>query len=57
MEESALFNSWAQIVGYRTGVPQLLSATTITGVFAAPLPSLYCPSRRAAGAYPVKMQT
>ena len=57
MEESALFNSWAQIVGYRTGVPQLVPAATITGVFAAPLPSLYCPSRRAAGAYPVQMQT
>ena len=46
MEEASMFNTWAQIVGYRTGTPQPVSSQIITTLFSSPVKSLYCPSRR-----------
>jgi prepilin-type N-terminal cleavage/methylation domain-containing protein len=54
MEETATFNTWAQLSGYRTGSPQVLPVAAITSLFSTAVPSLNCPTRRAAAAYPMK---
>jgi|GraSoiStandDraft_4_1057263.scaffolds.fasta_scaffold400929_1 prepilin-type N-terminal cleavage/methylation domain-containing protein len=57
MEEASMFNTWAQIVGYRTGTPQPVSSQIITTLFSSPVKPFYCPSRRSADAYPVQAST
>jgi type II secretory pathway pseudopilin PulG len=49
MEETALFNTWAQVVGYRTGMPQAASTLAVETLFATPVKALYCPARRSPG--------
>ena len=56
MEEAALFETWAQVVGYRTGIPQANSVLAVQSLFASQVNVLYCPSRRTPAAYPVQMQ-
>jgi hypothetical protein len=49
MEETSLFNTWAQVVGYRTGMPQAASTLVVETLFATPVKALYCPARRSPG--------
>jgi prepilin-type N-terminal cleavage/methylation domain-containing protein len=51
IEETALFNTWAQAVGYGTGTPQAASTFTVQTLFATPVNVLYCPARRSPGSY------
>lgn len=57
MDELPLYRTWAQIVGYPTGTPQYTTPNVVTTLFATPIPSFYCPSRRGAAAYPVNLTT
>jgi hypothetical protein len=54
MEEAALFNTWAQVVGYRNDIPQPVTNAAVAGLFTTPVATMYCPSRRPAAAYPMK---
>jgi prepilin-type N-terminal cleavage/methylation domain-containing protein/prepilin-type processing-associated H-X9-DG protein len=53
MEETALYNEWAQAVGLARG-PAATSTRPLQDIFATPVVSLYCPSRRPAAAYPAR---
>src|SRR5262245_8579530 len=54
MEDAPLFNSWAQAVGYgNSGGFMPTSNTEVNALFASPVRSFYCPSRRPAAAYPI----
>jgi prepilin-type N-terminal cleavage/methylation domain-containing protein len=53
MEESALYNEWAQAVGRRSGSSPLTDARPLADIIATPIATLYCPSRRPVAAYPV----
>lgn len=55
MEEAALYNTWARIVGYKTSNLPVLPTTTVTNLFSTPVSTLYCPSRRPAQAYPLPL--
>ena len=54
MDEVALYNTAAKVAGYggisTTPAPPI---TTVQALFATPVQSFYCPSRRAAAAYPL----
>jgi prepilin-type N-terminal cleavage/methylation domain-containing protein/prepilin-type processing-associated H-X9-DG protein len=53
MEESDLFNEWARTVGFgQYKSKPVPSSRSINAIFATPVASLYCPSRRPAAAYP-----
>jgi hypothetical protein len=55
MDEVSLYNTAAKVAGYdgigTNPVPPLAAVTTL---FATPVPILYCPTRRAATAYPTR---
>jgi prepilin-type N-terminal cleavage/methylation domain-containing protein len=53
MDETMLFNTASKMAGYG-GRPEFISQTAATSLFATPLSELYCPSRRAAAAYPTR---
>jgi prepilin-type N-terminal cleavage/methylation domain-containing protein len=53
LEETTLFNTWAQVAGYRTGSQQASSSFAVQALFATPVKALYCPARRGADSYPV----
>jgi prepilin-type N-terminal cleavage/methylation domain-containing protein len=53
MDEVALYNTAAKIAGYGGVTATVPPQTTVTALFATPVPSLYCPSRRAATTYPI----
>ncbi len=53
MEETALYQTWAQAVGYGTG-KATLSAATITNLFTASIKVLNCPTRRPAQAFNIR---
>jgi prepilin-type N-terminal cleavage/methylation domain-containing protein len=55
MEESALYNTWARVVGYKTSNLPVLPTTTVTNLFSAPVSAFYCISRRQAQAYPLPL--
>jgi prepilin-type N-terminal cleavage/methylation domain-containing protein len=53
MEETPLFKTWARILGYGTTPPPALSVEVPRALFAQPVSVFYCPTRRAAIAYPI----
>jgi prepilin-type N-terminal cleavage/methylation domain-containing protein/prepilin-type processing-associated H-X9-DG protein len=55
MEESRLFDSWAAMAGYRSAT-QTVSMQAALPVFKTAVASFYCPTRRAARAYPMQLQ-
>jgi prepilin-type N-terminal cleavage/methylation domain-containing protein len=54
MEETALYQTWARVVGYGASATPLLSTTTVTNLFTAPIPWLNCPTRRNPTAFTIK---
>jgi prepilin-type N-terminal cleavage/methylation domain-containing protein len=52
MDETMAYNTWAQLAGYRT-IAQTNPNAAVT-LLTSPIQSLYCPSRRAAAAYPTR---
>ena len=55
--ETTLFDTWAQIAGYQTGVQCAASTFSVQELFASTVGVLYCPSRRSPNAYPVHMSS
>jgi prepilin-type N-terminal cleavage/methylation domain-containing protein/prepilin-type processing-associated H-X9-DG protein len=56
MDETPLFESWANLAGYRSTVPPPILASGALKVFNTAVNSFYCPSRRASRAYPMRLQ-
>ncbi|HEY2882292.1 MAG TPA: DUF1559 domain-containing protein [Pirellulales bacterium] len=52
MEQTPLYNIWQRAVSYSSSSGATLQPTQIAELFAAPIPSINCPSRRPAIAYP-----
>jgi prepilin-type processing-associated H-X9-DG protein len=59
MEEGALFNEWARLVGYRANhgitAPVQTSSRSYDQIVATPVAVLYCPSRRPPLSYPTHL--
>ena len=59
MEEEALFNEWARLVGYRSNhglaAPVQTSSRSYEQIVATPVAVLYCPSRRPPLSYPTAL--
>jgi hypothetical protein len=55
MEENLLFNMWAEAVGYRLTTPPTIPINKAVGLFATPVATMYCPSRRGSAAYPMTL--
>jgi len=53
MEETALYNEWAQVIGLAKG-PASSAVRPLAQIIATPVVALYCPSRRPAAAYPAR---
>jgi prepilin-type N-terminal cleavage/methylation domain-containing protein len=54
MDETLLYNTASKMAGYGGGRPEFISQAAAVSLFAAPVPELYCPTRRAAIAYPTR---
>src|SRR5262249_11396667 len=54
MDEVVLYNTAAKVCNYGGGTPTPPNLSVVTSMFTTPVPTLYCPTRRAAIAYPTK---
>ena len=53
MEEIALYTTWARAVGYGTSATPVMPMSAVTTLFATPIPTLNCPTRRSPMAFAI----